>query len=217
MLVTTADLKTYLGITTTTEDAYLDIVRAGAEEAFKGLVGWRIESATYTEYLNGTGSPIISVRQVPVNSLTSVNVDSNRAFDSTTALTIGDTATAQCYLQQDRPGGGSMSGIIVRRNAVWPRGLWLERGNLTPLSMPGQGNVKVVYSGGYTSIPDDIKLAIYEACKLLRMQRTTVGPVQGESLGEYSYSSADLMKLQAPFLQPSLNQIVVRYRRLRLQ
>jgi hypothetical protein len=213
-LTTTTDVATYCGVTGTTELPHLDMLRKGVEEAFKGLVGWRIEAATYTEFLNGTGTPDLFPRETPVVSITSVNVDQSRTFAAATLL----TANTDYYLQMDGPNGAySKSGRIVRMNSSWPKLFWVGRGNMTPLATPGQGNVKVVYAGGYTTIPDDMKLAIYEACKLLRMQRTTVGPIQSEGLGEYNYSAIDLTRLSQPFLRPGLEQTVIRYRRLRLQ
>lgn len=227
MLVTTSEVSDYCNAAAT-EDSYLDGVRAGVEEAFKGLVGWRIEAAVYTDFLNGNGEQRVHVRQVPVFQITGTYqgvelgvwldpvgyAGQGTGFAATTKLTAG----TEYYLDIDRYGAVSQSGALVKIATTWPGGLMNRRGQLTAQRIQGVGNIKAVYAAGYTAIPDDIKLAIKEACKVIRMTRTGVGPIQSEGLGEYNYSALDMTRFREPFLRPgTLEQIVARYRRLRLQ
>lgn len=216
------DLKAYLGVTDTSEDTYLQILQVGTEEAFKGLVGYAIEQNTYTEYLDGNWTSKIALRQNPVSNVASVNIDNNgyygsnaNGFGASTLLVAGQ----DYYLQNDRSEGGSLSGILVRIANVWPGMMQKLRGDLTASKVFGQGNIKVVYTAGYKIIPADVQQAIFEACKELRFRRKRMGPINSEHLGEYGYTAA-LMPIDyrmALLRVGSMEQIVARYRRLRLQ
>lgn len=219
-LISLESLKTYLKVLNDAEDQYLEELKVGVEEAFRGLIGWRVEQNTYTEYYNGNWTINLPLRQVPVGSVTSVYLDPNGyggqgtgAFPSSSLQTSG----VDYYLELDRSQGGSQSGLLVRIAGVWPGILYKRRGDLTAQKLPGQGNVKVTYVAGYKPIPDDIQLALWEACKELRLARFMAGPYQGESLQDYSYSVMQPV-LPATLLKIGrMEQIVMRYRRLRLQ
>lgn len=223
-LVTISDVKKYLNITSTTEDQYLTILTAGVDAAFRRLVGWQVERLTYTDYYDGNWTTKIALNEVPVVSITSVYMDTNgydgqgnnSPFAAATLLTEG----VDYYLQLDRDsptmGTYSQSGLLVRCNGVWP-GLWSRAwGDLATRKTMGQGNIKVTYVAGYKPVPDDIRLALCEACKMLRASRFAPGPISSEGLGEYNYSTSNYVLPQDLLRVGTMQSVVMTYRRLRL-
>lgn len=205
------------------DNAFMALLQQGVEEAFKGLVGWRIEAQTgITEYYSGYWTERIALRQIPVNSITSVNVDNQgywgqnqpgvKSFLPATALVAGQDYA----LKMDGDGGVSKSGELIRLTSVWPGLIMSRRGDLSNQRVEGQGNIQVVYSCGYDPIPNDIKQAIYEACKELRISRFAAGRIGSEGLAEYSYSILNITPYDLLRIG-TMQQIVMRYRRLRLQ
>jgi len=100
---------------------------------------------TYTEYYKGSGRQRLILNQYPVNTITSVKVDS-------AALTAGtDYVTAdQTYLDQ---------GIIFKNNG------WTWFGYLTGLvgePTAPVDNIEVVYSAGYTLEPEASRTLPYD-------------------------------------------------------
>ena len=65
-LTTLADLKTYLGISDSSEDALLNLLIADADAAILGYIGRTIEQATLTEYYSGDGTQMLVLKQRPV-------------------------------------------------------------------------------------------------------------------------------------------------------
>lgn len=100
---------------------------------------------TYTEYYKGTGRQKLVLRQYPINTITSVKVDS-------AALTAGtDYVTADStYLDQ---------GIIFKNDG------WTWEGYLTGLvgePTAPLDNIEVVYSAGYTLSPESTRTLPYD-------------------------------------------------------
>ena len=88
-------------------------------------------------------------------------------------------------------GEQSKSGIVLRIGAVWPQVIHTHRGLLAVSHAPGYGNIKVVYSAGFTNIPPDWQLAEINAVAELRRSAAQGAPFQSESVaGDYSYQMA---------------------------
>lgn len=219
-LITINDFKNYIGLDSTSEDEYLTILVSGVCDSFKRLVGWEVAQQTYTHYFDGNWSSEIALFETPVMSVTSVYLDNNgydgqsaSPFPASTLLTPG----VDYYLKLDRSLGGSASGLLVKIGNVWP-GQWSRpRGDLTPRRVFSQGNIKVTYVAGYYPIPNDIRLALCEACKVLRASRTMPGPLQSEGLGEYNYNTAAVVPPNSLLNIGDMRSIVQTYRRLRLR
>jgi hypothetical protein len=193
-LATLSVLKDYLGVDGSAEDAYLTLLLAGVDAAFKAQVGWQLERATYTEYHSGAGTPWLLLNEVPALSVSSVWLDDGGydgqgedAFAAGTLLAAGK----DYYLELDGSGAAySASGLLIRSNGVWP-GMWSRRtGTLSSGYVRNQGNVKVVYDGGYDPVPADVVLAVLQACAYMRQGRKGGLLLQSERLGNYSYALA---------------------------
>lgn len=137
-LCTTADLKTLLGISTTSQDALLAVVKAGVEKWAKTFTGRDLltSSSPYTEYHNGDGGGILRLDQHPITDIDSINIDGARVFAAATAIPEADIisdARAQAL------------GFVELLTYRFSRGV---------------KNVKVVYSAGYATVPEDLSMAV---------------------------------------------------------
>ena len=188
-LTTLADLKTYLGITDTSEDDLLNLLIADADAAILGYIGRTIESATLTEYYSGDGTQMLVLQQRPVTAVTSANVDdggyagqASGAFPVATAWTAGEDFFIRTVVENESntgelvaiKGPGTFTGD--REPRTW--GEW-------PL---GTGNIKVVYTAGYATVPSDLAGACRILAAWMRASRENGMPVKSEKLGAYSYT-----------------------------
>ena len=53
----------------------------------------------------------------------------------------------------------------------------------------GNGNIKAVYTGGYDAdnMPDDLKVACFRLCDIVRSKRGKFGPAVSKTYGRFSY------------------------------
>jgi hypothetical protein len=132
-------------------------------------------SSSRTEYLSPSWTPTVSVKETPVESITSIYYDlgarggQNAAdFATATLQTLGD----DYYLFRDRAGDNySDSGLIYRVGGVWQG--WQDRpvGLLGYRKVPAVNCLKVTYAGGYGNAvrpPVELLNAIHEAATLIR-------------------------------------------------
>lgn len=204
-LATLADLKTYLSITGTTEDARLTMMlNAAMANVIKACSGWQFEQSTFTEYYRPDGTTLILKRR-PVKSLTSVYEDTTAnwgqtsgSFSSSALLTEG-TDYALIKDGDGVNGVVSKSGLIERIGRVWPRVAepaqvyGTNSSSILQKVIPGYGTVKITYVAGYDAVPDDVVLAVYAEVDMMRLMRKKGGgTVQSENLGEYGYTLANV-------------------------
>ena len=110
-------------------------------------------AAVYTEYYNGDGGDTLILRKLPVNSITSIHDDVDRAYATASLMDADD------YMFDDE------SGIVTADGDVFSK---------------GKKNIQVIYNAGYTSIPADVKLAceklvMAEFCEKVTGVNTGVG------------------------------------------
>jgi gp6-like head-tail connector protein len=209
---TTERVKQFVGITSNTEDARIELLLTYANAEIKEFVGRDLEQATYTEYYSGDGRPILQLRQRPVTNVTSIHVDNDAyyqqgvdPFPASTQLTPGtDYAIVHDMTLLDG-NVASRRGHIERIKGVWPlvshahwNPAWIEQwgggwnGKLAhEPGFPRGGNIRIVYQAGYSAVnmPKDLELAVGLYVSLLR--RTAEfggGQPQSERLGNYQYS-----------------------------
>lgn len=190
-LATLAKVKALLGVTSSSQDVQLDALRLAADQAIKTDCDRAFESATYTEYYSGTGTRYLCLRETPVASITTIHLDYSGYYNQNPEPVFGSdkllTAGKDYALKIDRD-GMSFSGIVERINTVWAE---LNRayvtGHVTTEVSPALGNIKVVYTAGYTTIPEDLQWAL--ALIVRRMQQyAKIGWQLGmEKLRDYTY------------------------------
>lgn len=92
----------------------------------------RLAAQDVTLYLDGRGGMSLDVREHPINSVTSVHMDSGRDFGSDTEVTDYD--------------------ILSERGQLFRSGGWAK----------GKQNIKVVCNVGYATVPDDLEESILQ-------------------------------------------------------
>jgi hypothetical protein len=106
------------------------------------------------------------------------------AFGSSTLLTSGED-----YALDLTAASFSRSGILYRIGSVWPALRVSSGSELVGGEVPGLGNIKVTYTAGYSTTPDDLKLAGILLARVIMLSSSNGGQmVASESLEYYSYS-----------------------------
>lgn len=171
-LTTLAKVKAYLGISHTRSDSLLSALILSCDRIVKTFLAGRVlESASYTEQLDGTDYDTLKLGQYPVTSVTEVKIDINRQF--------GDDIPAE---DLDTIGVDSEAGILYRIHCRWP---------------PCWKGVQVKYVAGYSSIPGDVEQAanMIVADLFTRASQLAGGQSQNaltsENLGDRSEGYAD--------------------------
>jgi hypothetical protein len=89
---------------------------------------------------------------------------------------------------------------------------------VTECELPfGYQNVKAEYTGGYTTVPDDLQTAVCDIAAALYRQSVRDATLKSEKLGDYSYTNFDGMTATAGQLQslsPLAVQLLAPYRRV---
>lgn len=132
MLATLDTFKTYLWISWSSEDALLTILLDGATSIINWYVGKTIEAASYTEIFSGNGQLSYILREYPVNSVTSFQINT---WDTETAVREDVEATEY-----------SIDTIEWVIRLYTPLVRWLS-------------NYKVVYNAWYSTVPNDLQIA----------------------------------------------------------
>lgn len=156
-LTTIALVKARLGIasTDTSQDTLLTTIVAEADDILKNYLGQNVESATYTEYYMGNGRRALCLRQRPVQSITSIHVDSDGYFGyGSSPFGTAELLTAGTAYSLDLVSSTafSESGIVWRIGDVWPA-VQVSSGLMNDIIAAGLGNIKVVYAAGWASVP----------------------------------------------------------------
>lgn len=204
-------LKLHLGIPAadTSEDSELDQWISGVEAAVLTFLNRNIESGSYTEYHDGHNWPELYLRQYPLTAVTSVHVDqdgfygdASGSFPSETEWSRGvDYAIPRT--DEDEGNRGLLKALKWRNFDPGSSGIWPQ----------GSGNIKVVYTAGYSSVPAEISLAVNILIAQVRAAREAGFPLAGEQLGAYSYS---VLTGAVPGLVEGINQasgILCKYQR----
>ncbi len=213
-LTTRTKVKLHLGISDTSEDSLLDQLILEVDAWIKKQCGRDLESTSYTEFYEGTGTQILRLRHTPVTAITTVHEDNDAywaqgssAFGTESLLTAGTE-----YALQTRVSGTSYTGLLFRIGAVWPSVRRFSRGLLIGSAIPGLGNIKVAYTAGYSSVPADLELLANILVAVLRRNAQHGDDVQSESLNGYSYT---LNHWGKGWQVKIVNETLHRYRKMR--
>lgn len=182
-LTTTAAYKTHAGISGSGLDSVLAQALSMAEATLRRMCGRDLsngfESASRTEYVDGTDSDTVQLAEWPVTTMTSVHiVDDDGGLEEITDYRVNTKTGVLTYLGAVRGRGVAMTPGIV--DSV--------RFGVAPCWPSGTQNVKVVYTGGYSSIPGDIVYAVHRLMDFAMAARGKGAGFQSESIGGYSYS-----------------------------
>jgi len=141
-LITLAEAKTYLKITTSGDDTIIEDLIDQISGMVETYLGRRLTIGSLTEYYDGNGTSELILRRYPIVTITSLHIaDNNRIFDDNAAIVIADDLII--YTQRG----------IIR--------LFNNGGAFTT----GRANIRVIYDAGWDSVtaktvPHDIQLAV---------------------------------------------------------
>jgi hypothetical protein len=184
-LCTLQEIKDWLKITDNSQDAILTSTQAAVEAAVKAYVDTDFTTTTKTELLDGSRSDTIVLEGYPIISVSAIY------FYPNTSGAEGSLVDLESY--------------IVKPEAIY----------LTNLYTPaGRGKVRVDYTYGYASVPDDVKMAVKLGVEafMARRARKTVGVGSRSKEGESeSFVSAWDKKSGLPVEVTGLLQIYRTY------
>ena len=141
-LDTLANVKTRLGITTSTDDSLLGLLQDSADAWVAGYSERDFAGGTFAEYHPG-GTAYLFLRNYPVTGVTSVKADAGYGFGASTLV----PATAY-VVHAERGVVQSLAGAFLP----------VPLPNVPPWDY-GPRNVEVVYATATGSVPADVKEA----------------------------------------------------------
>lgn len=187
-LITLTEYKTYAGISGSGNDTALQVLIDAAIDAIERFCGrdaGGFESGTKTEYYDGNASEYLMLKSWPVTAVTSVKTLSS---DSLT-LTTMDSTSYRIHNSRNLVRTGVRRGRFVYEDfAVGEIPDLLPAFDVQPQFQEGLGNVQVVYTGGFTTVPSSLKLACYRLADMMWSNRRRDPAFQSESIGTYSYT-----------------------------
>lgn len=178
-LATVAMAKTWMGITSSADDALLADILERAEGMIRVWAGRPsgFLTATWTEKFDGECYEGVRLTYTPITSITSVKI----YYDATGSVTVAsgdyrtDLATGQLRL-------------LNTPSVLWDTGYPYDERRAFPA---GFRNIEVVYVGGYANqaaVPDQLEHAALTVVKFLFDTRRQTAGLQSENLGQYSYT-----------------------------
>jgi hypothetical protein len=141
-LVTWEKVQDRLNLDDSEETNVASLISAASAVA-DSYTGRNLAASTYTLYLDGTGRTILQLPDWPINTITSVNVDTNRSYSDSSLITD--------YLSYDEIG-------LLRRESGWPE---------VPQA------IKIVCNLGYNPVPADLENAAIELVAYYRARQRT--------------------------------------------
>lgn len=192
-IITTAEYKTYAGITSNTDDTFIGLAITAAQSMAEGYTGRRFDVDDFVDIIDGNVAQVnAQVKSWPINTLTSVEYRSG---------------TQWITLQSDLYTFEPSTGLIWIRSPIWGRVTGVGAGFLddsdgwngpqygigtgpSPRIPEGQYNLRVTYNGGYATgdMPAELKWAMYQMVDALFTNRARNPMLQSESIMAYSYS-----------------------------
>jgi len=147
-LVTLAEVKAWLGVTTGDHDTVLEIIIASVESSVLNYTEAVFELTEVAEVLDGTIADQIVTKHSPIDSVTALYFDVDPQGNNGRLV---DAATYQVR-----------SEVIVLQDHYTTR---------------GRSRIRVDYKYGYDGVPGDVKLATLQACEaeFRRKGRKSIG------------------------------------------
>lgn len=127
-LTTVANVKQYLGISGSSEDALLSRLVDWATDLIHSYCGRIFPEAGYDEYYDGDGTDGLLANQYPISTVTTLEVNG-----------LQKDASAYTLYEQ--------LGLLRLKSGVFPR---------------GKKNIRLQYTAGYATIPNDLEQAAIE-------------------------------------------------------
>lgn len=200
-IITTAEYKTWRGISVSTYDTLIGILIAGANaRGVEKYTGRFFDAGDYEELLDGSGGASLQVSAYPINSVASVKLWDNTNQTAYVTLTQYEdyhwNADSGLFYRTNAH-TGRISEPVYRRGFL-PDGVDGGSGWGTVPNWPrGPQTVRVDYNGGYSTMPDDLKLSMYQYvdaiwAKTWGEAALPTSPLIEERIDQHSYKLSDL-------------------------
>ena len=153
-LITLQQYKDFAGLTGVTMDSRINVIVDSVSKLVKTYCGTSIiddYSSAKTEYfdIKDSSTTRVMLDEGPINAVTSVSERESQADSYVTLITENSDSSGKYEYIVD-----SITDSIIRTNEEVDK------------SFPkGRKAVKVVYTAGYSSTPDDLKLALFDLVK----------------------------------------------------
>lgn len=159
-LISLSTTQNLLGLLTLTapEQTTLEIQIDQASEMIENYCGRKFVGRQFTEYQDGRGRPELWTKQYPIIAVSALYNSADRTFDATSLV------DATNFLIYEDEGRISLISDVFQME---------------------QKNIKVVYSAGFTTVPNDIQGA---AASVIKQLRGSSDGMQSENIMDYSYS-----------------------------
>jgi len=189
--ITRSELQAFMG-QAIAADAQLDAIIPGVVARIEEFCGRTFLQDDYTEFICGNGSREICLRNRPVilDDLTVWQSDmgywgqAQDVFGDDAELVLG----VDYALAIDQPDGEtSRSGILYRITGTWTRWPEYTAGQISAALGAPIGNIKVEYTGGFVTVPADVKQAAFILAASVRSKANLGEAVLSETLETYSY------------------------------
>jgi len=171
-LITLQQYKDFAGLTGVTMDSRINVIVDSISQLVKNYCGTSIiddYSSAKTEYfdIKDSSTTRVMLDEGPINAVTSVSERESQADSYVTLITENSDSSGKYEYIVD-----SITDSIIRTNEEVDK------------SFPkGRKAVKVVYTAGYSSTPDDLKLALFDLVKYyLKDQRKERMSIAGASV-----------------------------------
>lgn len=138
-LVTTAEVKTFLGLTGSTHDTLIGVLIDLVSEFIEDFCQTHFSDATITEKIDGGGEWLITTRS-PIISITSITDTTDSSVTSSSDYTFY-AKSGMIYLTDP------IENDTIQIHNKWP---------------VGKQRFSVVYHGGYATIPNAVKWVAFE-------------------------------------------------------
>lgn len=170
-LATNTQVKDYLGVSGSTDDTLLTTLITRAQAMMERYCNRIFEEDTYTEDHSG-GAATVQLKNTPVSAVTSVSsLDASgnaTAYAATSYRFDGDTGIITLTNDEDFYFRDSVVGSSALEASSFPCGF---------------KNIRVVYTGGYSSVPADLVQVCVEMAADLYQNRRLNPRMAQENIG----------------------------------
>jgi hypothetical protein len=129
---------------------------------------------------------------------------SSQAFSNQTYLTPG----VDYALDVDQPDGTSRSGLLYRIGGNWSEPWVYQGGVISPFLGPASGNLKVVYTAGYKTVPAQLTMAANTLIGRMIGVLPQGAALGSESVKDYSYT---LAAARAGLMTPEVTEVLAKF------
>ena len=162
-LTTLDNVKSWLGLTTTTDDALLTRLISASSGFIQSILNRMLASQAYTEIRDGKGTRSLSLANYPVTAVATLTID---------GITIPPAPAV------------NQAGYVFSSGQIMLYGYCFTR---------GFQNIAISYTAGYSTIPYEIEQACIELCVLRYKERDRIGQVSKSIAGEVvSFTQKDM-------------------------